>query len=155
MSTRKIKDAVDHGTKELIYFKGHAKATYMSDGSTVEDTINNSSDLIDFQKIVKLSGKYDYVYHNGKEYYNKCYRVFASANESDDIIYKVKLRFKNIKDCTGLTVPATPKMDKFANTPDQCFLSNGDIREKKVPRKLDKQWYIDLAHERLRQFGGN
>lgn len=38
---RKIKDAKDLTTNELIYFKGHAKATYMSDGRTVEDAINN------------------------------------------------------------------------------------------------------------------
>ena len=41
MATRKIKDAKDLTTNELIYFKGHAKATYMSDGRTVEDAINN------------------------------------------------------------------------------------------------------------------
>lgn len=52
MSTRKIKDAVDHGTKELIYFKCHAKATYMSDGSTVEDTINNIDSKIDLSDYV-------------------------------------------------------------------------------------------------------
>lgn len=40
MATRKIKDAQDLTTNELIYFKGHAKATYMSDGKTVEDAIN-------------------------------------------------------------------------------------------------------------------
>jgi hypothetical protein len=38
---RKIKDAKDLSTNELIYFKGHAKATYMSNGTTVEDAINN------------------------------------------------------------------------------------------------------------------
>ena len=41
MSTRKIKNARDLSTNELIYFKGHAKATYLSDGVTVEDAINN------------------------------------------------------------------------------------------------------------------
>lgn len=41
MSTRNIKDAKDLSSGELIYFKGHAKATYMSDGTTVEDAINN------------------------------------------------------------------------------------------------------------------
>lgn len=40
MATRKIKDAKDLTTNELIYFKGHAKATYMSDGRSVEDAIN-------------------------------------------------------------------------------------------------------------------
>ena len=64
------------------------------EGTPVEETINNASDLIDFQKIVKLSGKYDYVSHNNKEYRNKCYRVFASTRESDDTIYKVKIRIK-------------------------------------------------------------
>lgn len=41
MATREIKDAKDLTTNELIYFKGHAKATYMSNGITVEDAINN------------------------------------------------------------------------------------------------------------------
>jgi hypothetical protein len=41
MSTRKIKDAKDLSTNERIYFKGHAKATYMSNGITVEDAINS------------------------------------------------------------------------------------------------------------------
>lgn len=39
--SRKIKDAKDLTTNELIYFKGHAKATYMSDGRSVEDAIND------------------------------------------------------------------------------------------------------------------
>lgn len=39
MATRKIKDAKDMTTQELIYFKGHAKATFMSDGATVEDSV--------------------------------------------------------------------------------------------------------------------
>lgn len=40
MAIRQIKDAKDLSTNELIYFKGHAQATYMSDGRTVEDAIN-------------------------------------------------------------------------------------------------------------------
>lgn len=41
MATRKVKDAKDLESNELIYFKSHAKATYMSDGRSVEDAINN------------------------------------------------------------------------------------------------------------------
>ena len=40
MATRNIKDAKDLSTNELIYFKGHAQATFMSDGRTVEEAIN-------------------------------------------------------------------------------------------------------------------
>ena len=43
MSTRNIKDAKDLSTGELIYFKGHAKATYMSDGRTVEEAVSGMS----------------------------------------------------------------------------------------------------------------
>ena len=70
MSTRKIKDAKDLSTNELIYFKGHAKATYMSDGSTVEDAIKNietnngNIDLSDYEtkedSISKLQESKDY-----------------------------------------------------------------------------------------------
>ena len=42
MATRQIKDAKDLSTNELIYFKGHAQATYMSDGRTVEEAIYSS-----------------------------------------------------------------------------------------------------------------
>ena len=40
MANRIIKDAKDTKSNELIYFRGHAKATYMTDGRTVEDAIN-------------------------------------------------------------------------------------------------------------------
>ena len=45
MATRKIKDAKDLSSNELIYFKGHAKATYMSDGATVEDAIKERDNV--------------------------------------------------------------------------------------------------------------
>ena len=41
MADRILKDAKDPKNNNLIYFRGHAKATYMSDGRTVEDAINN------------------------------------------------------------------------------------------------------------------
>ncbi len=47
MATRQIKDAKDLSTNELIYFKGHAQATFMSDGRTVEEAINSASGNID------------------------------------------------------------------------------------------------------------
>lgn len=43
MSTRNIKDAKDLNTGELIYFKGHAQATFMSDGRTVEEAVGEMS----------------------------------------------------------------------------------------------------------------
>ena len=59
---RKVKDAKDLSSNELIYFKSHAKATYMSDGSTVEDAINNievgtGADLSDYATKEELPTK--------------------------------------------------------------------------------------------------
>lgn len=39
MATRKIKDAKDLSTGELIYFRGHAEATFLSDGVSLEDAM--------------------------------------------------------------------------------------------------------------------
>lgn len=66
MATRKIKDAKDLSTNELIYFKGHAQATYMSDGTTVEDAINgmgsgSSVDLSNYVTKEELATKQDVI----------------------------------------------------------------------------------------------
>lgn len=45
MSVRQVRDARDTETKELIYFKGHAQSTYMSDGSNVEDNIQQIKEM--------------------------------------------------------------------------------------------------------------
>ena len=41
IGSRKVKDLIDNQTQEPVYIKGHAQATFMSDGATVEDAINN------------------------------------------------------------------------------------------------------------------
>lgn len=115
-----------------------ALVKYMVDKTPVETTINSCNDYIKFQKLVKLSAKYTYVQHNDIRYDNKCYRVFASLDAKDGKILK----------CRGIENPA-----KFANTPDNCFIENGAVNGKPIPAKLDKQWYIDLAKKRLKDFG--
>lgn len=115
-----------------------AMVDYLVKDIPVETTINNCNELIRFQKIVKLSEKFDFVQHNGIKYDWKSYRVFSSKSDSDGIIYKCKL---------------DGKQDKFANTPNKCFIVNDDINGVSVPDKLDKNYYIELTKERLRQFG--
>ena len=117
-----------------------ALVDYMVKGVPVQDTINNCDELVMFQKLVKLSSKYEYVEHNGIKYDNKCYRVFASLDAKDGKILK----------CREGNNPA-----KFGNTPDKCFIENGDITNATCPMKLDKQYYIDLALKRLSDFGIN
>ena len=110
---------------------------YMLQGIPVEQTINSCTELIQFQKICKLSTKYEYVTHNGSKYTNKCYRVFASLRDSDGAVRKVKGK----------------RADKFGNTSLHSFMNNSDITGAPVPDYLDKEWYINLANERLKQYG--
>ena len=126
-----------------------AMVDYMVKGTPVEKTIGGCDELIMFQKVVKLSGKYDYVEHNGVKYSYKCYRVFASKSARDGQI----LKCKHAKDILSDVLPLQDKKDKFANTPDHCFIDNGDINGKKIPSNLDKRWYINLTKERLAQYG--
>ena len=116
-----------------------AMVDYMVEGIPIIKTIRDCDELIMFQKVVKLSGKYWRAWHNGKYMAEKCYRVFASKNTSDSYIGKCKSQ--------GATI------EKFANTPDRCFIENGNIKGKKCPDHLDKNWYINLAKERLQQYG--
>ena len=113
----------------------------LTENIPVEKTIYECNDLIKFQKIVKLSGKYEYVEHNGDKFNYKCYRVFASRSSVDGSILKVKLK-------KGEMVG-----EKFANTPEHCFIYNDDVEGVKCPDTLDKQWYVDLALKRLSDFG--
>ena len=103
----------------------------------IEDTINNCNTLIDFQKCVKITGKYSHAVH-GKENINlKVLRVFASKNASDYPIMKIK------KD---------NKLEKISYTPDRVFIDNSNIIGKNIPYNLDKSWYISLAKDRLESF---
>lgn len=112
---------------------------YMINGTSVEETINNCNDLIKFQKIVKISGKYMCGWYGNKKLTDKTFRVFASIHENDHFIGKQKSE--------GATI------EKFANTPEHVWIDNDDIRNKKVSNNLDKNWYIELAYKRLEQFG--
>jgi len=123
----------------------------LSEGIPVEKTIMECDEFIKFQKIVKLTGKYEYVKHNNQKYTYKCYRVFASKDSSDGSIYKVKNKPTKDVQPDGTFFKLTD--EKFANTPESCFIFNDEITDLKAPKNLNKQWYIDLANKRLADFG--
>lgn len=117
--------------KALVEFMVHAVP--------VEDTIAADDDLIDYQRVVKVSGKYKYGVHGHERLTDRCFRVFASTRESDGMIGRVKA--------------GKAKPEKFGNTSEHSFIDNGDVHGKKCPGYLDKSWYIQLAKTRLAQFG--
>lgn len=112
---------------------------YMTDRIPVEVTVNACNELRMFQKIVKVSGKYLHALHGNEILNDKTLRVFASKLPEHGGVSKLKAVGKN--------------PEKFANTPDKCFIDNGNILGKQVPAYIDKEWYISTAKERLEQFG--
>jgi DNA polymerase len=114
---------------------------YITAGVPIEDTINNCTVYKDFQKVVKVSGKYVCGFKDGKPLKDKTFRVFASKSNKDGQIGKMKNK-------NGKMV-----VEKFANTPEHCFIDNEDINDKPIPEKLDRIYYIKLAYKRLKSFG--
>ena len=107
----------------------------LTQGIPVETTIQACDELKEFQKIVKVSSKYYAGWYQGQEMRDKTFRVFASRYTTKGPICKIK--------------SPGAKPEKFANTPERCFIENGNVNGMKCPRELDKQWYIDLANKRI------
>lgn len=122
-----------------------AVKNYIIYGMSVEETIRGCREFRKFQKIVKLSNKYEWVEHeNGcksTKLVNKAYRTFASVDHNDGML----------KACRATDDGLEKK--KFGGTADRCFIYNDDVTNVPIPAKLDYQWYIDLTYKRLGDFG--
>ena len=43
--------------------------------------------------------------------------------------------------------------EQFANTPEHCFFINDSVDGMAIPDELDKQYYINMIYDRLKDFG--
>lgn len=127
---------LDNGDFPII---NHALTEYMVKGIPVEHTINQCDELKEFQLVSKISSKYSHILYGYTPIKEKCIRIFASK-------YKLDPGVKKVHATTGR--PA-----KLQNSPEHCFIFNESVNGVKVPMKLDKQWYINKALERLKDFG--
>lgn len=129
---------------------------YIAHGTNIEDYVNSCDDLIKFQKVVKVSSNYLFATHNGEKFTNKCYRVFATKNKNENELLKWKYPIGTVLENVNSKGEKTRRKyegEKFANTPQHCFICNEDIVGKKcsdIPN-FDKQWYIDLIYDRLKE----
>ena len=132
-----------------------AVVQHFVNGIPPEKTIQDCHNMLDFQKVFKLSSKYKYAMQGctfrkekGKNVWNedgtnltdRTYRVFANL-EPTGAVYKKK---------------PDKNPEKFANCPDNCFIFNESLQGKTTDEfpNLDKKWYIDLAWYRIKQFKG-
>lgn len=112
---------------------------YMLKDIPVETTILGEDNLKEFQLVCKIGGKYSHFLHGERTIIERCVRIFASKRDTDGGLRKVHT--------------ITKRPEKFANSPLVGFLFNDDMTNVKCPDYLNKQWYIDMAKKRLKDFG--
>lgn len=125
MANRVIKDAKDLTTNELVYFRGHAKATYMSNGATVEDAINSlgggsSADMTNYYTKAQIDAKgyltsipSEYVTEtelNGKGYLTSHQSIKTINGTSLVGSGDVKVGYKTLQTSTSSSMELTPNV---------------------------------------------
>lgn len=120
---------------------------YFTKAIPVEQTINDCNKLREFQKVVKVSRLYITAMHGEIKLTERVLRVFADNRPEAQGVFKLKRKINK----EGIEVEVA---EKIGNTPDRCFIDNDDVKNKFIPEYLDKQYYIDLAQERLNAFLG-
>lgn len=110
---------------------------YITERIKPEITIRSCRQLKPFQRIIRLPRDYSYIFHNGRENFDRTHRIFASKDISDTVVQMVK----------------NGKKEKIANCPEHTFIDNSDINNKETPDKLDRNYYIELAKKRITDFG--
>ena len=116
---------------------------YFVNGVEPMNTIQATTDPLEFQIIAKASDKYGSAFHmidGEKVECNKVNRVYATKDSRYGTIYKVK------KGTNGVA--------KIESLPSKCIVDN----ENKITLdKIDLEWYNQLAVKRIEEFieGGN
>lgn len=115
-----------------------AVVDYLMEKIPVEQTIGGCNDMHEFQMVKKITSKFEHLYYDSV-INERCVRVYASKNEADP-----GLKWKSAR---------TGKYGKVTDTPEHCFLVNGDVKGRPCPDKLDKEWYIAMAKKRINDYG--
>jgi DNA polymerase elongation subunit (family B) len=121
--------------------------SYLINGTPIEKTINECDELREFQNVVKVSSKYLFGLHGEKKLKDRVLRVFADKREDAQGVFKVKRKTNK----EGITQDVA---EKIAGTPEKCFIENGEIKGKLIPEYHDKEFYVELANNRLNDILG-
>lgn len=103
----------------------------------VEKTIGECQNIFYFQQIAKFGSSYASAFHEvdgDRVPVQKVNRVYAAKDE----------RFGTVK-----KVRPNGKVEKIASLPDHCLIDN---ENRLTVDQIDKQFYIDLANERVNQY---
>lgn len=114
---------------------------YMIHDVPVEETINECNELKEFQLVTRATSKYTHILYGEERINEKTIRVFSSND--------LKEQGKGVRKVHAIT----GRPAKMPNSPESCFIFNDDVNDVKVPNKLDREFYINMANKRLKDFG--
>lgn len=117
-----------------------AVVRFLTDGTPIEDTVNNCENIHDFQMIAKTGSTYKKCIHIQNDEavdVNKVNRVYASKDPSLGTLYKVKY------------TKGVERRDKVANLPDHCIVDNDN---QLTIDQIDRSYYIEMAKSRVKDF---
>jgi len=117
-----------------------ALIAYFVHGTPVEETINGSNDIFDFQIIAKAGAKYREAYHivgDIQEPVQKVNRVYATSDTRYGKLYKVKAEDES-----------TAKIEML---PDHCIIDN---ENQLSIDDIDRTFYIEMAKKRINDYLG-
>lgn len=120
---------------------GIAIVNYLVYNKPIEDTIEECKDPILFQLVAKKGSTFSHCEIKVKDKFkkiNNVNRVFA-ASIGGGQLFKIKNGSKHM----------------IPNLPEKCFVFNDHLDNFNQMFNIDKQWYINLAYERLKEFGVN
>lgn len=107
-------------------------------GTPIRKTVYEDNNLADFQIVERITSLYSHILHGNRKLDVKCIRCFASEKYSDDGVFKVHAKTKEIS--------------KISGTPERVRLINGNVNGMTVPSWLDRNWYVTVAEERIKNF---
>ena len=105
----------------------------------LEETIDNSDNILDFQIIAKAGSTYKDVFHEVygemQKLTQRVNRVYATKDINLGKLYKLK----------------GESMQKIANLPEHCIIDNFNELDIKM---VDRDYYLELAKKRYKEFLG-
>lgn len=132
-----------------------AVVDYLLDGKPIADTVNECTDLERFQIIAKAGSTFQKVVHQvyddalfgyvevPVQRVNRIYALRESELGTDGGIFKVKM--ENGVEISRQRIPLTP---------EHCFVDNRNLWKtgENWLTQLDREWYIDLAQKKAKDF---
>ena len=113
---------------------------YFVNNISIEKTINECDDILEFQLVAKTSSKYSETYHivDGERIpVQRCNRVYATSDKKYGTLLKIHKERGNDVKISGL--------------PTHCLIDNSNQLD---INSIDKTWYVKLAQKQINDFLG-